>query len=111
MSKPRTFTFTIGGVAGVYASEIFYFAADDALPKVNQKYEAIDDVVVTVTDLPTSSQYELDLLDEDGTWRTNCVTYDALGTYERVFLKGMRGARIRAKSGGSAGTGRIMVLF
>lgn len=106
--------FVVPGGAGSYAPEIIYcnrdhltagVAAPSDLAFVSEVQLAIETVVAT-------SEYVVDLLepggdpDTAGDWILDMYSFNTTGGKNPVALARWYGVRVRAKSGGTGGTGR-----
>ena len=109
MSQKKFIDFTVPAGAGAYAAEELYLNAE------NDKKALLDlvhELTAVIESLPAAAQLEVDLLKADGTvlpqssssWLLAEKTITALGMAVPIAFSGWVGVRIRAKSGGTAGS-------
>lgn len=104
-------TFNVPAAAGTYAPEVLYCApASTQRPTSPGGFDPIDTLSVLLEAVPpTSAQVEIDLLigtdpADPASWYVNAATATLTGLHDALLLSGYRGARLRCKSGGTAGT-------
>lgn len=103
----KRISFTVPAANGDYAPEVLYCNGDNE-PK------ALMDLVVQlsllVESLPADAVIEVDLLKAglagsiETNWQTAVKSFDSTGLQDFLQLAMWRGVRVRAKSGGTAGT-------
>lgn len=98
-TSPKAFSFAIPAGAGDYAPEVFYFG----LGVEASQLDPVDEARINVAALPATATLEIDLLKNDGTWDTAVDTCTTTGLQGLMAFGGLK-ARMRAKSGGTAGT-------
>lgn len=97
--SPQNFSFAVPAGAGSYAPEVFYFG----LGAQPSQLDAVDEARINVAALPATATLEIDILKADGTWATAVDTCTTTGLQGLMAFGGLK-ARMRAKSGGTAGT-------
>jgi hypothetical protein len=102
----RSKTFAVPGGAGVYAPEILYLAQDENHPQSDD----VSEVTLFIESLPATAVVEVDLLQPGGVetvavdWIVAAQSHNAIGLKAVLQLANWRGVRVRAKSGGTAGS-------
>lgn len=97
-------TFVVPATAGQYAPEVLYCRASSAIQ------DRVRRVSVFVESLPTLAQIEVEVLKRggdptnSGDWLSGPVYLNATGLAEDLNFADWLGVRLRAKSGGSAGS-------
>lgn len=110
MKQRRVRSFTVPAGAGTYAPEVLYLRQDND----RGTFDCLERIALFVASLPATATIEVDLLKVDapnaalpasGDWLTPAVlTLSAVGYNATLAPAGWYGARVRAKSGGTAGT-------
>lgn len=107
--------FAVPAGAGAYAPEVLYLKNERG--EKTGLYHQVEALVVNVESLPAGAQVEVDVLKANGNpsaeadWVKNVDRAAAIGLYAPVELAGWNGVRIRAKSGGAAGSAKTHVSW
>jgi hypothetical protein len=119
-NKQARVVFNVPLTSGQYAPEVLYLYEDKTKPPDNTT-AAMDFVsslvAVLESDPPAGAVVEVDLLRVGGNarnagdWLTAMATANARGVYEPLPFNGWFGVRLRAKSGGTAGTLAVSVAW
>jgi hypothetical protein len=100
--SPQDFSFAVPAGAGTYAPEVLYFGSPGGSGLPSQ-LDAVDEARINVAALPATATLEIDILKADNTWATAVDTCTTTGLQGLMAFGGLK-ARMRAKSGGTAGT-------
>ncbi|MGE0347324.1 MAG: hypothetical protein AB7N73_14500 [Gemmatimonadales bacterium] len=112
MRTRRFLSFTVPAGAGSYATEVLYLRQQND----EGAFDFLQRVAVYVAQLPASCAIEVDLLKADSAnaktpastdWLGPALNLTAVGLNTTLTPAGWYGARIRAKSGGTAGTALV----
>lgn len=96
--------------ASGYATQVVYCAPDGSLPENNGLYHGVEELLIVFHDINTDSLLEVEFHD-GSTWSTDTVELSTKGVYEPIPLMGIRGVRVRCKSGGTAGTAKAIIAW
>lgn len=103
----RTVSFAVPLAAGAYAPEVLYLNVDN---DVRSLPDLVNELTTYISALPAGATLEVDLLKTGGApgtagdWYLAAKSFNAAGLGTTTTLSGWRGVRLRAKSGGTAGT-------
>lgn len=106
--------FTLDAVAGDYAPEVYYLNVDS---NVRTGMDLVRTLTQHVEQLPAGAVIEVDILKAGGNagttadWLTAVVSINAVGFQAPRDLGAWRGVRVRAKSGGTAGTAKVHTVW
>ena len=104
-SGQQTRTFTIPGGAGSYAPTVIFTRQDQARGQPDD----VSELTLMIESLPATAAIEVDLLKPGGDadvaadWLLAVQSHNTIGLKPVLQLASWRGARIRGKSGGTAG--------
>jgi len=107
--------FTIPAGAGTYATEIVYVRQSRTAVQP-KSFSQVLELVLLIEALPTSCAIEVDVLKPGGDPDTAADWVIAVGSETTTGLKSplvfyQAGLRVRAKSGGTAGTAKVITSF
>lgn len=106
----RTLDFTVPAANGTYAPEILYCNVDN---DARTGMDVVSQLSAAVTQLPAGATLEVSILKiggqpkVDGDWIATGTSYAAVGLGALLGLAAWSGVRLRAKSGGTAGTATV----